>query len=211
MCCCWYSGMKSSRSSHSCRCSSSFALWRQMACCYCCWSCWFWCVIMKMPVILLPLSLVLSWLHWSCCLSPCLWCCHGYTTCTVGPAAFGVFVATLLVILVLLFLVSSWLDTLLLMLVLLSWLHCSWCWSCSLWCCQGNTARGHDARTAGFSGIRFRHGPMFVALLILTSCRLFRNYRSEMKKFISLFLKCIVLLLLKCIVCVCIHVVCVEF
>ena len=71
--------------------------------------------------------------------------------------------------------------------------------------------RGHDARAVGFSGIRCRHGPMFVALLILTSCLLFRNYRSEINKFISLFLKCIVLLLLKCIVCVCIHVVCVEF
>ena len=117
---------------------------------HCSWSrcsnCWFW------------RHWVSSWWHCSCfwfqqswVLSRCLWCCHGYTACAVGPAAFGVFVASLL------FLVSSWLHC------YLCWSCCHGytarcCWSCSLWCCQGKTARGHDAEAVGSSDIGCRHG-----------------------------------------------------
>jgi len=91
----------------------------------------------------------------------------------VGPAVFGVVRAKRLVVTMLKLLVLAILGVVMVTLLVLL-----------VSAVLGIVLRGHDARAVGFSGIRCRHGPMFVALLILTSCRLFRNYRSEINKFI---------------------------
>ena len=95
----------------------------------------FGAVVTTLLVLFVPLSLMLSWLHCSCCWSCCLWCCQGNTArghdaravgsgdigCRHGdtarafgfsslgycPVVFDVVMATLLVPLVLLPLVSS--------------------------------------------------------------------------------------------------------
>ena len=93
----------------------------------------FGAVLTTLVVLVVPLSLMLSWLHylyrWSCC----LWCLRGYTARDIGPAVFGIVMArytatdvgpavmaTLLVMLVLQSLVLSGQHC--------SWSRCSNCW-----------------------------------------------------------------------------------